>query len=1809
MVDHTDKYNSNVSSEAAVELADIVENIDFENYEYSASDETIHQIEHFLNEKFNITSLVQLQSYCATTNDHTSLSSINENMKTLIEYTNTKPELQNLVKPLVIELISSHNIKVFYRCLGNEYPVTTIPAIDLLKAIISFDNGTFVDPFLEVFDLSLRSIKDLFYPTKASAKLSSRGKAHTTVRSHMSYFWIALLSNASPLTRSDLLSNQQKINHTWIKFITEFDDAKLLRTVFKFFDEKVLNEKAYRKQTKCKLIGDFTLSKLVELYRNADVASDVNTLLTKITTDEVSGLLFHDYRTWFNSIPLNCLPPNSNFNSAGVIIEVGEEKFKINNKIIFKVLTSLHPWSNSLESKLVANILTNAPELSAPYTVHLFNTNGSHDPKLTSFYIGQTLLLTRITQLPIPSDFVQMVKKLINDASQDSYKTVRSGSYLTSKILLEVICPSSLNRSSLTAGLTSKNQMIRHFTVQLMVSIIQKFSKVYKLLKFNENSMFTKLSIELKDSIINIKLPDTNAIVGAINECLKETKVNKMLLLNFMKVIESYYDVLDITISFQLGSFKNILGINLEETESTNLSIQSKLTDIDVILFNSYLSLTATSAMSNQQQKWWNISKGSKNSLFTTIAKLPYDLQYREDESSKQNIVVDSTLINKVVEVLSNFIDDSISFEDYKSSNTSVFNSQAWAIVLSMLNTFNQLKETEREVIDAICKVLDESISRAIRTPYKYYDVVTNTFKVLGLQNTRVSAFFVVLCEQSKFVKPEYNDQVNQWIQSFIVYMFLLGESLPIMKSIFKEYRDFEVEFDASTYESFVNSNNFATSFSNLDVFLFTPLNKLKSKINTLIPKSDIEIIAILDRIESIINFDVDLKTVEDLLLDLVSLYGNYTVHKYAGFIDDQITINNVDLLGIKYWKPFFITAEEASNKKLKQKVSKKYFVMGLLNEFFMSLWDKQSNINMKKSLRDLVFNLIDDRLGEVAVQNISEYLWVLTEEQIKEFIINKKTSQFNKKLLEIAIKKEINFDIEDVMKYCTDTNNEKILDLKSCSMFAKLSKCDGFNDSKTLTLIQLAKTGFNKVLIFNILQKIGESEPNKIEFISEQLKGEFTNIADSIEGFKFLQFLSIKHVEFRTKLYAIAKEYINSVINHHNDANQLLNIYIKSLSLYIQELPTAFDEVKDQIGKLVTLDSVRNDAGLIFSPEMTSIVFTLFRGSDDMIIKTWLHRAVLYITKVFAETSDSYLGVEFVSFLKCLQESFRGSIWKYVNKSMMNSQLEVILSKEWVKHVDVLKYTTWIIMTGSKNVVESVKLVNIFLNNLSNVLVSETIVKTNIDKLEEARYYTTLILSYLFKMNLKQLSSYDMIFKIVKLYRGTTRACDLILKDLIMAIEQETGESWIQFVSNWDLVDDWLPLEDRNSDRGIINEVPELIIDTPGLTDNLTVNLHKAIIEKTVREFDPSIRTIRTPKLQHTIETQNEDFFMIEEFYELKKIDLIECYGEVLYDFEFLLLLIVNNEDLFKISQDTVRVNILALIDTGLLQLVICGLAHDVEEVHQISKRIISSVLFTIEDDIKNVESRREKKQDKIGDSSDNIGSVPTFKERSAFKVYLGNLLYTLEEKRLAKIESGKDEQVSKLFIIFLSYLVPILSNPAHFLYEKAYRFILGGSKYKDFEIPMYRSIMVDYTRDEHAKGNGNDDADYYRQLQWVLNTLRRSITSKEDLKILRRNDVIEQLLTLLNSPFINSNIQENILQVFERIVRLENGADLLIRSYALLSFVESKELSKKNKVWEKYVKLTMKTIASSECGGKDKRSREWCSDDFEGVVKRVCM
>lgn len=1594
-----------------------------------AGQKPTHSINHLLNFISNRASWISILQSLENANQLNDQAELAQYMKTLCKFFQLiEPynEFVPAIKPFADELLTNSILKIFYRCLNIQRDNITGPVLLFLSHFVSFNNGSLTESFLERFDLSLSILPDLMNPS--TIELKSKNRRENGVRTYMIKFWTNLCSSSTALTRLDLLTNNRKIMTQFFKHITTDELPKNIEIIVKFFDESVLDEVTFSKGNKSKIINELALQRLADCLIFTNIEEKIIQFLTKAATDTTSGLVFSNNISFL-------IPKEKSMNGT---IQIGSQFFRTQNRHIYYLISHLTPWSSSSQLNLVEKILSVIPELLPLYTAFLHNRNGAHEPKLTSFFIGQTLLYNKILQLDVPTCFINQVNEYIKDHDQFTTTVEMVQQLASSEILTDVLCPSALNKGVLGKGLMSNSGLIKHLTAQLIINSVDKYSKIMSVLNTNNNTIFASLRQEIKEIFLQ-RLPDVAAIVGVVNDTLKADDVNKVLLVTLMKLVSSLQSNLQITVPIHLNNFGKLIGVDLGEG-----TISKNLDDIDLLLLDSYLGLISTADDINN--KWWNVSKGVNHSLFTIICKLPWELRDGKN--------IDLSLVTKVVTVLKSLVDDKLLFQN------DLLESQIWAIVLSLYRSF---ANSDDKSIEAIGKIIDESISRCIKTPYKYIDSVSS----LGCG--KLSPWYITLCEQSKFANDDCISNVKQWLAGVTVYLYLLGEPLESMKKVLKNYwPEIEFNLEVSNLEDYITRPYWDVDEENnctFDYVSFASLPQLKNKLSKgLITKSDMDAIGVLNRAISIINDEgknTVLEKTSGLIMDFLMSWGGYIYQK---------SDNNTKLLNKKYWSRLFINDTDSDNVK-----NKKNFALGILNEIFESLecqdWSE---------LRNLVNELLKSGNDTKLMLRLCDFLWVFE----KSDILNKLESfsacwneQVILKLIKLASKKNVSIPDDQfliLVKNIVDKPSVEII-----NALAELSTHCNFQNDTVTKIISLSQCASDPSVYYQILGKYCQKNDFIKRQLSDSLESQIETVVQSPSGFDLIHSLAISNESFKSLLSIRANEYIS---------RQLQSTIEPSILSYLQAMIPS-SETNKLINLLTQNEEFKNSAIYIFSSEFTPLVAATSN------LKIWLNRALLYITKVLAETDD--LTDQFLNFVSSLKLVLTAENLKSFY-SLVDSQLETIM-KRWLLHPIIVNHAINIMSTK----VNIPKQLGLFVSNEPFVTVDE-----------EIRFLQAKLLLEMIKKH--NSTSTEILIQTAKWYRGLTTESDKILKATMMLIEEKVGHSWAEWITTWEFGEG------------------SLIADTPGI-EGLRIMLDKNLIRK-------------------TIENENDG-----------------------YDCEFLLLLIANNDELFKFQEEKCVVNMRAFIDSGLFQLCFKSLGTN-NTLKQISTRLLAVSLLSVENELTLLDKLRN------GSSLSEDDKLSGFKERNIFKVLLGNILSTMQS-----------DTIEPIVLNFWSYMVPILANPAHFLYEKAYRYLLSSSKMRGMELPMYKSICQQ-VRDEHISVEAAN-YDYSKELEWWLTTLLNSFGQNEDIKVLRRMGIIEWALNLLQSPFASEKVKDLINNILEKLISMENGADWLIRNYGLLSFCEGRKLEK----------LGLQAIVGAEWNGSDKRAREWTGDDLPQIVKRL--
>lgn len=427
-------------------------------------------------------------------------------------------------------------------------------------------------------------------------------------------------------------------------------------------------------------------------------------------------------------------------------------------------------------------------------------------------------------------------------------------------------------------------------------------------------------------------------------------------------------------------------------------------------------------------------------------------------------------------------------------------------------------------------------------------------------------------------------------------------------------------------------------------------------------------------------------------------------------------------------------------------------------------------------------------------------------------------------------------------------------------------------------------------------------------------------------------------------------------------------------------------------------------------------------------------------------------------------------------------------------------------------------------------------------------RYYSALIIYILYNFDHLKLSNVINLKTVLEKYQGLNRCEDLLLKFVLQKMEAKVSMSWIASVSNWEFSD-----ELHNNESDLVG-MDKLITKK---NEQLTVSLNKGVIQNSLNCMELSL-----PKFGNGVEFWHQ----IET---LERENLLISTGHLAYDCEFLYMIILNNDELLKYTKHedssvTYSFKIRNLIDTGVLQFIIANLSTI--KYLPIARIILNKILTSIDDEIN-----------------------AHFKDKNIFKAYLSSVCFTLQQQ----------QEIPKLVWFVYSQLVPILANPGHFLYELSFRYVLAHPSLNKWDIPLYNSITHPTESTEW----------FYRELNWIIEQITNGLSSTLDLTLLTKN-VIESVLNLINSKTLNMKLRVSILKFIYRIQGVDQGSDLLITRFGVLSYLEmmSKELGDSS-VFDEQLKVNIMQILSrfEVSVGESERVKDWTSGRFNDNLKRI--
>lgn len=1626
-------------------------------------EESLNEISQFLSKGFG-NQLLQSWSYFAQVNDHRKFTTSTISLSKLLGFISNNDELQEYGVQLVKDILTSY-IKTIYRGLNSMRASLTNPIIRLLNEIVIFKNGALIDDFVALFDFTLPVLPKLLNPSKSELSNieGTKEKEHLSMRYCFIRFLLNLLKYSAPLLRKDLLLSNSKIMINWFKHICTIDSDGLIGLTISVWDEKIIKEQSFKKATKIKVFNEWNLSKLLPIYytKDKELRSVFDKFILSLATDSKYGLRFNDDEAWFLQT------------SGSGTISVNGRSFKTHNKLLYGLITNLKPWDDDLQLNTTIQILKASPEMIPPFMNYLAS-RGLHDPKLSSYWLGQTLLLSKVICLDIPADI-------------ESHDAMVPPS---TNIIIELVVPCVLNRAVLARCFISDSFLIRQLSSQLIINSILKLEQIISLYS---KKGWDEAKIQLLNKV-RLSLPEISTVLNSLTDSYNKKSENKILLLTLLSVVNGYMKLFSESLNFSQQLSKPYSDIINEK----------QFKSIDFVLLDRFFQLQEGDST---QLKWWNKTDKSI-SLFTSLLKL-----------ASSNDSTNSAVSAKITNILCGIVKQTVVFNNEEAKVNQI------ELLVHSLQLVTSNGGIDNPQIEKIWKLLDESVSRCVRAPFKYLDSSKD------LQ--RISPLLVTIFEQWKFVDKETPyDLTSKWFAIFLRLLVIAGEPISAIEKLLEG-----VDLDCSIFD-YLPSGSYEENLQKLqndpilkvepnssffDSITTATLNKIQN--NVKLPTSHLDLVGALFRVLQISNdntLKLNQRGLEKIIVDILSKVGNYLIGN---------TEATKEFSNKKYWLPLFVTEEQND---------KTAFISCTLAEIFSQL-PEFNNFDFKAVINEL----LEKKTSSDEDSVIAACLWALDDSTLLKLLEND-SLLLKQEALSLLSKRKVSLSSINIASLAQEP---ALLPLVEHVVSLNLVAFDNLEP-----LFTTLSSDHSRFSLFNLLSQNLDIIPQLLEFVI--LKDDPVLTCYVCSSLSAAAVSSIDNGTF-TKLIEVAELYAIEHIKKEDyeiiSFPQLLNIFVRSTS--------NIDAEVQQLILSYALTKYNNK----YIQQIAEII-ERFNCFQDDLVKVWINKSILFMTKVFSEVKQ--LPASFIAFLKSFKSllSKSGSI-QVANKSNLNTLLEAIFTR-WVADETPLEFAAMIIVVASKASLETTKLLQIFIANDDIAFLNENHVTSR------SRFLSALILWRLFEFDVSKNSSLSLQEKILMFYNGTNNAEDQLLYKILEKIETRLNSSWVDLVYTWDFLD------------SLTEEETELIGEAKFIEkkkEGFIVTLSKTKITSTIENY--CISNFEVPSLNSS---GFGNWNKIQSFYEEVEsaVSKKDSYNPL-----FLSLLIINNEELMTSSTDvedqSPKVNMRKLVESELFAFILMNLSSQDKNLIQVTLNILSALLHSLQ-----------------GDSS--------FKDKHIFELFLSKVVYTF--KKTSELgERTNPQEFSPLIYSMISKLSIVLNNPGHFLYEKAFRWILKSPAIRKNEIPLFNEISTVLVT--------NDDAsNYYKQLVWLIEGFVTGVKNKDDVNLLRNKNVFEWILNLESSPYITSQLKFLILDFIKSVQDVEDGADMLVTRYGGLANIEQQlsvdehngELITINNelVKNKQEVLNLKELGLrySIIGQNKKRITNWTHDDvIQGFTKRL--
>jgi nucleolar pre-ribosomal-associated protein 1 len=178
----------------------------------------------------------------------------------------------------------------------------------------------------------------------------------------------------------------------------------------------------------------------------------------------------------------------------------------------------------------------------------------------------------------------------------------------------------------------------------------------------------------------------------------------------------------------------------------------------------------------------------------------------------------------------------------------------------------------------------------------------------------------------------------------------------------------------------------------------------------------------------------------------------------------------------------------------------------------------------------------------------------------------------------------------------------------------------------------------------------------------------------------------------------------------------------------------------------------------------------------------------------------------------------------------------------------------------------------------------------------------------------------------------------------------------------------------------------------------------------------------------------------------------------------------------------------------------------------------------------------------------------------------------------------------------VFAARSVPVVADPAHFMFGKINKFLMKAPSWSVVDIP--RSLITNIIR-----GEPEHEGAYHKEVEWLVDYLIDCLRTTEDMNMFMTRNIFEKLLAFYASSSCAVSVKEKIVRLLFRVAAM-GGSTTLITRCGVLSWVQMRLAVRDHR------SRALRQLASRLYETSDKEKvNEWSCSKAKGFVAGVAV